>query len=66
MDRSFHIKFDNLNLEEVDHILDVINSYVSQLEFDKLDKFNSSPAHKEWIDKHIEYHKNIMKKMKTE
>ena len=49
--------------KEIEHILDIMKSYKEQLEFDKFDKFSSSPAHIEWIDKHIAYHNSIIKKM---
>lgn len=61
--KIMNINFSDLNLEEIEHILDIIKSYKEQLEFDKFDKFSSSPAHIEWIDKHIAYHNSIIKKM---
>jgi hypothetical protein len=61
---AYKILLENLNLDELDHILGIIqNDYICSIREKEIEYDNLCIGHCDWFKNHVKWHKSILAKM---
>lgn len=64
---KYTILIEGLDLEESDHIFNILSSdYISKIKEKQIENMVNCPDYEDWYEKHLEWHKNILRKIKLE